>query len=144
MQWWGWMVIGALLLATEMFVVDAQFYLVFLGVAAAVVGLAGLIGLALPEWLQWLAFAFLSVMAMMGFRQRIYQKFRRAPGRMDEPLRTGGRVTLSTRLEPGESTRVDYRGSTWTARNIDREALIDEVEIVHIEGLTLHVRRLGS
>jgi len=144
MQWWGWMVIGALLLATEMFVVDAQFYLVFLGVAATVVGLAGLVGLALPEWLQWLAFAFLSIVATVGFRQRIYQKFRGTPGHVDEPMRPGGRVTLSAPLPPGESTRVEYRGSTWTARNVDHQALMDEVQIVHIEGLTLHVRRLDS
>ena len=35
MAWWSWMVLGAVLLAAELFAVDAQFYLVFLGVSAA-------------------------------------------------------------------------------------------------------------
>ncbi|HEX2494238.1 MAG TPA: hypothetical protein VHK24_10720, partial [Steroidobacter sp.] len=72
MSWWGWLVAGAALLAVEMFVIDAQFYLVFLGAAAVVVGLAGLVGLEAPVWLQWLAFAVLSMLAMVSFRKRLY------------------------------------------------------------------------
>ena len=41
MTWWAWMILGALLsLVSELFAVEAQFYLVFLGVSAALVGLA--------------------------------------------------------------------------------------------------------
>ena len=54
MPWWGWLILGIGLLGVEMFVVDAQFYLVFIGVAAALVGLLGLTGIALPQWAQWL------------------------------------------------------------------------------------------
>ena len=32
MAWWGWCVFGVALLGVELFAVDAQFYLVFLGV----------------------------------------------------------------------------------------------------------------
>ena len=35
MTWWAWMILGAVLLGAELFAVDAQFYLVFLGVSAA-------------------------------------------------------------------------------------------------------------
>ncbi len=42
---WGWLVVGIGLLGVEMFVIDAQFYLVFLGASAALVGLLGLAGL---------------------------------------------------------------------------------------------------
>ena len=55
MTWWGWLVLGIGLLGVEMFVIDAQFYLVFIGVSAAVVGLLGLAGIGMPEWLQWLS-----------------------------------------------------------------------------------------
>jgi membrane protein implicated in regulation of membrane protease activity len=48
MPWWGWLILGVGLLGVEMFVVDAQFYLVFIGVAAALVGLLGLAGIAWP------------------------------------------------------------------------------------------------
>ena len=67
MAWWSWMVLGAVLLAAELFAVDAQFYLVFLGVSAALVGLAALFGITLPEWGQWFAFAALSLMFFFYF-----------------------------------------------------------------------------
>ena len=35
MPWWGWITIGAILLGSEMLLIDAQFYLVFLGLAAS-------------------------------------------------------------------------------------------------------------
>ncbi len=63
-------------------------------------------------------------------------------GVVDERLTVGDRVLVAARLEPGESGRVEYRGSSWTARNTGsgpieagREAVIDRVD-----GLTLFVR----
>ena len=50
MPWWAWLVLGIALLGVEMFVIDAQFYLVFIGLSAAVVGLLGLVGVGLPAW----------------------------------------------------------------------------------------------
>ena len=41
MIWWQWFVLGALLLGAEI-AIDAEFYLVFLGISAIVVGLIGL------------------------------------------------------------------------------------------------------
>ena len=49
MTWWSWLILGAVLLGAELFAVDAQFYLVFLGVSAAIVGLAGLFGGGMPD-----------------------------------------------------------------------------------------------
>lgn len=142
MQWWGWLVLGAVLLGAEMFVLDAQFYLVFLGVSAMVVGLFGLVGLAMPEWAEWLAFATFAIVTMLAFRQRIYQLVRNRTGVVEERLNLGDRVTVPVRLEPGQTCRVDYRGSSWTARNSDQHIIEagKEAVIVQIEGLTLHVR----
>ena len=39
MSWWSWMIGGAILLGAELGLVNAQFYLVFVGSAALVVGL---------------------------------------------------------------------------------------------------------
>jgi membrane protein implicated in regulation of membrane protease activity len=143
MPWWGWMIVGAILLGAEMFVVDAQFYLVFLGVAAALVGLAGLAGVVLPDWVQWLAFAVLAVVSMLAFRQRLYERLRRPGGVIDERLTPGDKLRIPATLAPGESCRVDYRGTSWTARN-DGEAAIEsgtEAEIIDVSRLTLRVRR---
>lgn len=145
MPWWGWMIVGAALLGAEMFVIDAQFYLVFFGIAAAAVGLAGLAGLSLPDWLQWLAFALLSVASMLAFRRRLYAKLRRPGGQVDERLTLGDRLRVPERLAPGETCRVDYRGSSWSARNIGEAAIEvgEDAEIVEVDRLTLKVRRPG-
>jgi len=60
MQWWAWIAVGAILLGSELAFVDAQFYLVFVGASAFVVGLLQLTGLDLAAWLQWLIFAALA------------------------------------------------------------------------------------
>ena len=77
MQWWAWVAIGAILLGSELAFVDAQFYLVFVGGAAFVVGFVELTGLSLAVWLQWLLFAFLAGFGMLAFRRRIYEYMRR-------------------------------------------------------------------
>jgi len=54
MQWWAWIAVGAILLGSELAFVDAQFYLVFVGAAALVVGFLSLARADLAVWLQWL------------------------------------------------------------------------------------------
>lgn len=141
MPWWGWLVLGVALLATEMFFLDAQFYLVFLGVSAALVGLLALAGIAMPDWAQWLLFAALALIAMVSFRKRVYQLVRGRTGAVEERLTLGDRVVIPTRLEPGQTCRVEYRGSSWSARNVDQRAIDagKEAVISHVDGLTLHV-----
>jgi membrane protein implicated in regulation of membrane protease activity len=142
MPWWGWFVLAAALLSVELFVIDAQFYLVFLGTAAALVGLLGLTDTTLVAWQQWLAFAVLSIVAMVAFRDRVYQLVRKRTGHVEERLTLGDRIVIPVRLEPGQSCRAEYRGSSWTARNVDQQAIDAgrEAVIAHVDGLTLHVR----
>lgn len=141
MSWWGWVVVGMGLLAVELFVIDAQFYLVFLGVSAAVVGLIGL-GVTTPAWAQWLTFAVLSVLTMLAFRSRLYAMARNRSGHVEQRLTLGDRVTVPVHLAPGETCRVDYRGSSWTARNIDAAAIEagKEAVIDAVDGLTLRIK----
>ncbi|MGH8131602.1 MAG: NfeD family protein [Steroidobacteraceae bacterium] len=142
MPWWAWLVLGIGLLGVEMFVIDAQFYLVFIGLSAAVLGLLGLVGVALPHWAQWLIFSALAIVAMLGFRRRLYELVRNRSGRVDERLTVGDRVMIPARLEPGQSGRVEYRGSSWTARNTGSQAIEAgrEAVIAQVDGLTLHVK----
>lgn len=141
MPWWGWLILGAGLLGVELFVIDAEFYLVFLGAAALVVGLLGLGGIPLPEWSQWLIFAALALLSMVTFRRRIYQRIRGRVGHVSERVSPGDRVLVTTRLEPGQSCRVDYRGTSWTARNVGTLAIAAGTEAIisTIDDLTLHV-----
>jgi inner membrane protein len=142
MQWWAWFVLAAALLSLELFVIDAQFYLVFLGVSAALVGLLGLADADMVAWQQWLAFAVLALVTMIAFRGRVYHLVRKRTGHVEQPLTLGDRLVIPVRLEPGQSCRAEYRGSSWTARNVDQQAIDagKEAVISHVDGLTLHVR----
>jgi len=142
MSWWAWLVLGIGLLGVEMFVIDAQFYLVFLGVSAAIVGFIGLFGVNLPEWTQWLVFAILAIVTMLAFRRRIYEMVRSRSGHVQERVTSGDKVVVPMRLEQGQECRVEYRGSSWTARNVAPVAIMagSEAEIVTVNELTLHLR----
>ena len=37
MTWWAWLILGAVLFGAEILAIDAQFFLVFLGLSAALV-----------------------------------------------------------------------------------------------------------
>jgi membrane protein implicated in regulation of membrane protease activity len=140
MPWWGWMGIGMLLLAAELFIIEADFYLVFLGVAAALTGLLGLAVPGMPPWLQWLAFAVLSLVLMVLFRKRVYRMLRREVADLpNDMLRE--QVTLPEGLPVGGSRRVELRGSTWTAHNVGTAPIAPggTARVVGVEGITLKV-----
>jgi membrane protein implicated in regulation of membrane protease activity len=143
MAWWGWCVVGILLLGAEMFAIDAQFYLIFLGAGAIVVGLAGLIGIELPTWMQWIAFAVLSLGAMLAFRKQLYEQVRgsRDHGNVVD-TDVDQRVLIPETLAPGKSLRIQYRGTGWTAVNVGEKPIPagEEVRIEAVDGLTLNVR----
>lgn len=142
MPWWGWIVVGVVLLVAEMVAVDLEFYLVFLGISAAAVGLLGLVGVELPVWGQWLAFAVLSVFCLVTFRRKLYQKLRGGLAGFAEPLENET-FQLGQDLGPGESCRAQHRGTTWTVKNVGNEPLAagETVSIETTEGLVLRVRR---
>jgi membrane protein implicated in regulation of membrane protease activity len=141
MQWWTWFVLGTLLLAIELFAIDAQFFLIFIGAAAIVVGLIGMLGINLPVGLQWVLFAGLSIAALATMRRQIYAKIRSRPlASVDTDVNQ--RVRITEELAPGKSARVEYRGTAWTALNVGQQPIPagQEVRIESVDGLTLHVR----
>jgi hypothetical protein len=141
MAWWGWCIFGVVLLGVELLAVDAQFFLVFAGLAAVVVGLLGLVGLELPIAGQWLLFAVLAVTAMFTLRRPIYAKLMNKPlGNVSTDLEQ--RVVLAQELGPGKSCRIEYRGSGWTAINIGEQPIPSggAARIDSIDGVTLRVR----
>jgi len=141
MTWWGWMVIGAVLLGAELIAIDLQFYLVFLGISAALVGLAGMIGIAMPEWAQWAAFATLSLISFFTFRKSLYEKIRGGAVGFRENL-AGDTVNIKKDLESGSESRVEFRGTKWTVRNVGKDTIGggSRARIVKAVGLTLHVK----
>lgn len=140
MTWWAWMILAAVLLAAELFAVDAQFYLVFLGVSAAVVGLATLFGVVMPEWGQWLTFAIVSLSFFLTFRKALYEKIRGGGQGYEDPI-SGATLKLAEDLEPGQNGRTQYRGTEWTIRNVGDGVISAgaRARVVNVDGLTLHV-----
>ena len=145
MPWWGWMIIGAVLFGSELLIVDAGFYLVFIGIAAALTGLLGLIGLGLEPWLQWAIFSVISLVSMVLFRQKLYAKLR-GSGVGYEVGPAGEIVTVEQTLQPGESGRLAYRGTEWTVINTSNEVFEQgqHVQIASVQGLTLKLDTVKS
>jgi membrane protein implicated in regulation of membrane protease activity len=138
MQWWAWIAVGAVLLGFELAFIDAQFYLVFVGGAALVVGFLELTGLLPLAWLQWAAFGSLSLLSVMIFRRRIYDSLRRKlPDFRQGPV--GQSVVVAEELQPGASCRLEYCGSSWTATNggTARIPAGQRARIDRVHGLTL-------
>ena len=141
MHWLAWIVLGAVLLAIEFTLVDAQFYLLFVGAAAFIVGVLGLAGIDLPVWAQWIAFAVVSILALVIFRRKIYD-LTRVHGERITTKPDGEEVTVPIDLPPGDTCRVEFRGSTWSAQNKGDHLIPAEsrARIVDVDGLTLHIR----
>jgi membrane protein implicated in regulation of membrane protease activity len=144
MTWWGWIIAGAVLLGAELSFVNAQFYLVFIGSAAILVGLATV--LAAPAvWLQWALFAVLAIVSMLTFRSRIYRKFHGALPQVNAGPPTGGVITLQVSLGAGESCQTEYAGSFWTVRNDGDKPIPSggRARVTGVRDLTLLVRPDG-
>jgi membrane protein implicated in regulation of membrane protease activity len=134
------MILGAVLFGAEMVAIDAQFYLVFLGLSAALVGLAGIFGIAMPEWIQWLVFASLALFSMFTFRKSLYSKIRgNVPGFREGVA--GESLLIPQDLAPGARGRASFRGSDWTVMNDGTTQIAggSRATITRSEGLTLFV-----
>ena len=142
MPWWGWMIFGAFLLGSELLGVDAGFYLVFIGLAAALTGLIEVAGINLEPWVQWLTFSVLGLVLMVFFRKKVYEKLR-GSGVGYEVGPAGEFVRIVETLQPGESGRLSFRGTDWTVVN-DGDTTVEEgsnVRIDRVDGLKLKINK---
>jgi len=140
MNWWGWIIAGAILLGAETTFVNAEFYLVFIGSAAILTGLATA-ALPLASWLQWALFALLAVLSMVTFRKRVYERVHGSlPAVRTGPA--GGLITLKEALAAGESCQAEYGGTYWTVRNDSDQPIPPggRARITSVRDLTLLVR----
>lgn len=140
MTWWQWTILGGILLGAELLGLDAQFYLIFIGLSALLVGLAELLGIDMPLWVQVAVFATFSLVFLYAFRRTVYARIRGSSEGYPEPL-DGESVRINNDLGPGAEARIEYRGTEWNVRNTG-EATISggtRAKVVKVDGLTLHV-----
>jgi membrane protein implicated in regulation of membrane protease activity len=141
MPWWGWSLLGLVLLGGEV-LTPGGFFLLFFGIGALVLGLAGLLGLNGPVWLQWLLFSVLSVVSLVLIRPRVMGRLQTGdPNRRDELV--GEIVHVETPIAPGQQGRGELRGSTWTVENVGDIALVpgDRCAVQRVTGLVLSIRK---
>jgi hypothetical protein len=145
MPWWSWMLFGAALLGVEI-MVPGSFFVLFFGVGALLVGALVGLGLGGEAWLQWLLFSAFSVLSLLAFRSRLLARFQRSrASSVGTETFVGETATLLDDLAPGAVGKAELRGSVWTVRSRDAQALRrgQLCRVENVDGLTLWVRAHG-
>ena len=139
MPWWGWLIVGAVLLGAEV-LVSTEFYLAIFGVAALLVGLVMFAGLDGPAWAQWLSFGVLAIALLIFFRRKIWGLITPGPESSDETLVGDVAVTVEE-IGPGAEGGGELRGTVWKMKNAGAGKLGRgaRVRVVAVEGVLLHV-----
>jgi hypothetical protein len=140
MPWWGWIVLGVVLLGAEV-AISTEFYIVFFGVSAVLVGVVLLAGADLPVWVQWLFFAVVAVVCLVFYRQRLRDRFSRPDRPLDEQV-VGLTAVARGIIAPGSTGSAELRGTVWQARNIGDRDLADgeRCRVAEVDGITLRLR----
>lgn len=140
MTWWYWLILGLFLAGAEI-MAPGDFFLLFFGIAALIVG--GLAGfdLVVAEWLQWLLFSVFAIVSLLVFRPPLIRMSR---AQESHPVDTmiGEDAILLEDLGAGQTGKAELRGTTWSARNTGRASLHkgQRVRVSKVDGLTLWLR----
>ena len=140
MSWWLWVVLGLILAAIEL-ATPGGFFVIFFGIAAVVVGLLDLAGIASAAWLQWLLFPVLALVALRLFRRPLLAMLRVSePSSVDSLV--GEVAVVAADIAAGQHGRAELRGTLWQARNV-ADAVVyagQRTRVVAVDGLTLDIR----
>lgn len=143
--WWHWLVLGLVLVVSEM-AAAGGFYIIFFGIGALIVGVLAGFGLAGPVWTQWLLFSVISIATLALFRGRLLKMFQSDPQAPSVDVIVGEVAVATEEMAPGAIGRVELRGSAWSARN-DAGVLVlrgARCRVTRVDGLTLHVEPEGA
>jgi membrane protein implicated in regulation of membrane protease activity len=143
--WWHWLVLGLVLIVAEL-AAAGGFYIIFFGIAAVIVGVLAMFGVAGQEAMQLLLFSGLSIGSLLLFRGRLLKWLQVEPQAPPVDQLVGEVGTASEDLAPGMVGRVELRGTTWSARNVAGTPLIRGVRfrVLRVEGLLLVVEPEGA
>jgi membrane protein implicated in regulation of membrane protease activity len=138
MPWWAWLLFALVLFAGEL-LTPGGFWLIFFGVGSLAVGIAGVAGLELPAWGQWLAFTAISIVTTLLFRKPLLARVERSTGAARPEEVVGELATPIAPIAPGAVGKAELRGTVWNARNVsNREiAMGERCRVKQIDGLQL-------
>jgi hypothetical protein len=135
--WWGWITLGGLLLIAEL--VGGALYLLFVGIAAVLVGILVLVVSDLPFWAHWPIFAVLALALLVGLRRHAHERMNRSGG--FEAI-TGENALVVDEIAPDGYGQAILRGAKWEARNVGQSSLTNgqRARVERVDGLTLELR----
>lgn len=145
MIWWQWALLGLGFLALEILMLGGlgNFYFLFFGVAALLVGGLVWAGLLEAVWLQWVLFSVFGVLSLFVL-QRPLQRPRKVHESPPDPIDTlqGEIATVLEDIPVQGAGKAELRGSTWTVRNTGKHPLLkgQRSQVTRVDGLTLWVQ----
>jgi membrane protein implicated in regulation of membrane protease activity len=139
MSWWMWVVVGFVLLASEL--AASTLHIAFFAIGAFVVGILLGVGLDLPLWAQLLIFTSTSVFSFFFLRPIAVRKLKLDQKKVVDTL-VGEQATAMEEIAPQAIGRAEMRGTTWSARNVGETVLNrgQRCVVAAVDGLTVHVR----
>ena len=140
MVWWLWLLFGLVLLIIDVAAIG-NFYLMFFGVGALLVGLVSSLDVVEAAWLQWVLFTVLSVASLALFRARVLQLV--ASPASDNVDSLVGEIAIAVGdIANGGVGQAELRGTVWSAHNQSSGAIAKgtRCRVVRVEGLTLWIQ----
>jgi membrane protein implicated in regulation of membrane protease activity len=143
--WWHWLVVGLVLVVSEL-ATPGGFYIIFFGIGALAVGVLSAFDLAGPLWTQLLLFSVISVVSITLFRGRMLRTFQPEKQMPSVDVLTAEIAVAAEDIAPGAMGRVELRGTAWSARN-DAHVILARgarCRVTRVDGLTLHIVPEGA
>jgi len=139
MSWWIWVLAGLALLAVEF--VSTTMHIAFFAVGAFVVAILVGVGLDLPLWSQMAIFTITSLLAFAFVRPVLVRKLR-LDFKPQVDTMVGEQARAMDDIDVAGLGKAEFRGTTWSARNVGETALArgQRCVVAGIEGLVIHVK----
>jgi len=139
MSWWIWVLAGLALLAVEF--ATTTMHIGFFAVGALVVALLVGLGLDLPLWGQLAVFTITSVLAFLFVRPIIVRKMKLDfKPNVDSMIGEAARAVDD--IGVADLGKAEFRGTTWSARNVGETALTrgQRCVVAGIDGLVIQIK----
>lgn len=141
MIWWYWILLGFVLAAIEL-ATPGGFFFIFFAVAALLVGLIEVAGVLEADSIQWGLFSAMSIACLVFFRKPLLERMNRGEVKEAVDSLVGELATATDAIPAGQYGRAELRGSAWTVRNVDAQAVEpgERCRVVAVRGLELDIR----
>ncbi|MEO8051005.1 MAG: NfeD family protein [Acidobacteriota bacterium] len=140
-SWWGWLILGLVLMVLEA-ATPGGFFVIFFGVGALLVGLLDVAGLHLSLVLQGVMFVVTSVVALLIFRKPLLKRFNKSMPTTSVDAIEGETAQALDDIPVNGFGKAELRGTAWSARNVGDAPITRAARcrVERVEGLTLYIR----